>query len=495
MVLDDSYIYIYIIYIDLNFEKGSVLLALLYFYYYVGGKANGISTTRRRGSDDDARQSENEEQQGRQEQHREPPCIGYQVPRRKEVAVRRNRLTQRDTGQTQVGDKQGNLGDTSLHTMNSSTAGMDPQAIAELRSRIDSHLRQTNIYGQIRDFIRQHQGADDDGKADGAKLGDAVNHALKEKSVLSELVRSLRRPPNLADHSHGQAGLELELRKHGSASASASEVPSPYRRFLLLKVLGGRAFVDHASLGGGHFVLHLHFRNHRCRSRPVPCSIEPAFDESFLLDLQPANSESLVDLATLLSIDSKVHLVLTHVKMSDEGVMSTTLMASYDIEWRKALVAGGVSIPAELLGAGQRAKLRHPIGVLDLRLDVVPAPTTEVPPADIDRGLRASERRSQDLNRQFFQYARLWWKEFVEIDPNFKDRLVKIFAEDVSFASFFTFCVLIDLVPSSHPIACIHLTNSKIYPFPPLVTTFVSGMGWPSASVFVCNSPQRWKAP
>lgn len=314
------------------------------------------------------------------------------------------------------------------------SSAADPRAISDLRSRIDSHLRQTNIYGQIRDFIRQQH---DDGGGDrtsSGKVGDAVHHALKEKSVLTELVRSLRRPPNLADHSHGQSGLELELGYHGSGApgSSAVSVPSPYRRFLLLKVLGGRAFVDHGELGGGHFVLHLHFRNHRCRSRPVPCSLEPAFDESFLLDLQPRNSESLVDLATLLSIDSKVHLVLTHVKASDEGVLATTLMASYDVEWRKALVAGGVSVPAELLGAGQRAKLRHPIGVLDLRLDVVPLPTTEVPPADIERGLRASERRAQDLNRQFFQYARLWWKEFVEIDPSFKDRLVKIFAEDVS---------------------------------------------------------------
>ena len=41
-----------------------------------------------------------------------------------------------------------------------------------------------------------------------------------------------------------------------------------------------------------------------------------------------------------------------------------------------------------------------------------------------------SEARSQDLNRQFFQYSRLWWKEYVEIDPSFKERLVKIFAED-----------------------------------------------------------------
>ena len=367
---------------------------------------------------------------------------------------------------------------------------MDPQAITELRSKIDSHLRQTNIYGQIRDFIRQQHGSPDGAdKAGGAKLGDAVNHALKEKSVLSELVRSLRRPPNLADHSHGQAGLELELNSKGAVS----DVPSPYRRFLLLKVLGGRAFVDHASLGGGHYVLHLHFRNHRCRSRPVPCSMEPAFDESFLLDLQPANSESLVDLATLLSIDAKVHLVLTHVKMSKEGIMSTTLMSSYDIEWRKALVAGGVSIPAELLGTGQRAKLRHPIGVLDLRLDVVPVPTTEVPPADIDRGLRASERRSQDLNRQFFQYARLWWKEFVEIDPNFKDRLVKIFAEDVSFLPFL-------VIPEysknrfwcSDTLTALHFVFGQSNTFMLRLPPQRPGMGWSSTSMLIRHSAQRW---
>ena len=51
--------------------------------------------------------------------------------------------------------------------------------------------------------------------------------------------------------------------------------------------------------------------------------------------------------------------------------------------------------------------------------------TITIPP-----GLRASEARSQDLNRQFFQYSRLWWKEYIEIDPSFKERLVKIFAED-----------------------------------------------------------------
>jgi centrosomal protein CEP76 len=323
--------------------------------------------------------------------------------------------------------------------MSGSDGGTD---LTGLKQRIDKLLRETNTYSQIRDFIR-HQQSQENNNGEGSKKEttgsstEAVHSALKEKHVLSQLVRSLRRPPNLADH-----GGHHSSDTHGLSALAA---PSPFRRFLLLKVRGGRAFVDHTSTttGNDSFVLHLHFRNQRFRSRPVPCSLEPGFDESFLMDLQSPDSTELVDLATLLAIDTKVHIVLT--QLTEEGDSTkTTLVASYDVEWRRALVAGGVSIPAELLGAGPRSKMRHPVGVLDLRLDVVPTPSTEVPAADIDRGLRASEARSQDLNRQFFQYSRLWWKEFIEIDPAFKERLVKIFAEDVSllFYCFVYYCVV-----------------------------------------------------
>lgn len=300
--------------------------------------------------------------------------------------------------------------------------------LGALKNRIDKLLRETNTYSQIRDFIRHQQSKTDslnDESGGSTKSSNNIVHeALKEKHVLSQLVKSLRRPPNLADHGGHHS--------NDTNGLSALATPSPFRRFLLLKINGGRAFVDHAASDQGSFVLHLHFRNQRFRSRPVPCCLEPSFDETFLMDLQSPHSKELADLATLLSIDSKVHIVVTQIKTIGDSEKST-LVASYDVEWRKALVAGGVSIPAELLGAGPRSKLRHPVGVLDLRLDVVPAPSTEVPSSDIERGLRASDARSQDLNRQFFQYSRLWWKEYIEIDPSFKERLVKIFAEDVSF--------------------------------------------------------------
>ena len=110
--------------------------------------------------------------------------------------------------------------------------------------------------------------------------------------------------------------------------------------------------------------------------------------KTFLFFLNPFFFSFFDHTATLLSMDTKVHIVMTHT-IKEGDTSRTSLVASYDVEWRKSLVAGGVSIPAELLGAGPRSKLRHPVGVLDLRLDVVPSPTTEIPAGDIDRGLRA----------------------------------------------------------------------------------------------------------
>ena len=75
-------------------------------------------------------------------------------------------------------------------------------------------------------------------------------------------------------------------------------------------------------------------------------------------------------------------------------------MASYDVEWRNVLGSGGMTIPAELLGAGSQAKIKVPVGVLDMRLDIVPNPETRVPHSDISRGLKASAVQKQELQRQ-----------------------------------------------------------------------------------------------
>lgn len=67
---------------------------------------------------------------------------------------------------------------------------------------------------------------------------------------------------------------------------------SPLRRYLYLQVLGGKAFLEHLQepepLPGqvcSTFTLHLHFRNQRFNSKPVPCACEPDIQEGFLLEV------------------------------------------------------------------------------------------------------------------------------------------------------------------------------------------------------------------
>lgn len=323
-----------------------------------------------------------------------------------------------------------------------------PQAkITELKSLIDSHLRSQNIYGQIRDFVRQAaKGADPTSDDNNGSNQTVVLDALREKGVIEEVIKSIKRPRNLATPSSLIASTSDGVADQGQL-ADLTPIPSPFRRFLHLRINGGRAFVDHLATSANdemvgkkaHFVLFVHFRNQRFRSRAVEVSVEPQFDESLLLDLQPPESTSLIDLSDVLKIDGKIHLVLARIitvsaLVGEEKAVvedkEVELVASYDIEWKNVLSSGGMSIPAELLGAGSQAKIKVPVGVLDMRLDIVPLPETSVKAADIARGLRAKSMRKQELQRQFFQYSRVWWKEYIDISPTFKNRLVKIFAED-----------------------------------------------------------------
>ena len=71
-------------------------------------------------------------------------------------------------------------------------------------------------------------------------------------------------------------------------------------------------------------------------------SVEPKFDESLLLDLQPPESTSLIDLADVLKLEGKIHLVLARIvtisaivgeEKSVVDDQEVELVASYDIEW------------------------------------------------------------------------------------------------------------------------------------------------------------------
>ena len=67
-----------------------------------------------------------------------------------------------------------------------------PQAkITELKSLIDSHLRSQNIYGQIRDFVRQAAKGADPTSDDNGSNQTVVLDALREKGVIEEVIKSI----------------------------------------------------------------------------------------------------------------------------------------------------------------------------------------------------------------------------------------------------------------------------------------------------------------
>ncbi|XP_016117358.1 centrosomal protein of 76 kDa-like [Sinocyclocheilus grahami] len=153
---------------------------------------------------------------------------------------------------------------------------------------------------------------------------------------------------------------------------------SPLRRYLYLQVLGGKAFLEHLQepepLPGqvcSTFTLHLHFRNQRFRSKPVPCACEPDLQEGFLLEVHrdgPGDASKMADATTMLSICDPVHMVL--IKTDTSG--DTTLISSYFLDWRRVLGAlnGKSSVSAELLGVGKQISL-FLLGKKDLGLATV----------------------------------------------------------------------------------------------------------------------------
>ena len=118
----------------------------------------------------------------------------------------------------------------------------------------------------------------------------------------------------------------------------------------------------------------------------------------------------------------------------DPTMWKRRLVSVCSLEWRRSLGRGGVSMAVELLAAGSDAKMKVTVGVLQLRIDMLPPPAQgqAVPLGEINQALQADAVALADGHRQFYQYAKVWWNDFVEIHPSFRHRLVKVFCENES---------------------------------------------------------------
>ncbi|XP_023233125.1 centrosomal protein of 76 kDa-like [Centruroides sculpturatus] len=132
------------------------------------------------------------------------------------------------------------------------------------------------------------------------------------------------------------------------------------------------------------------------------------------------------DSSTLLSKNDPIHIILTKVD-SDQNQF---LVSSYFLEWRQILTKVGskMSLAIELSGIGVENKV--PAGMLELYLELQPSLTFPLQANIVSAQLALEHNRKTERDRLFLAYAKLWWKEYIEMRPEHTQRLVKIFAQD-----------------------------------------------------------------
>jgi centrosomal protein CEP76 len=224
----------------------------------------------------------------------------------------------------------------------------------------------------------------------------------------------------------------------------------PSKRHLYLQILNGKAFLEYLNQDdamsddvllpgysqshGNHFNIFIHFRGQRFKTRSFACTCEPKINEGFLLELhkdRPNASETtslMADSAVMLSICDPIHIVMVRTDINQE----THLVSSHFLEWRTCLTMPNnkQNISIELMGTGAESKI--PAGLLNICLQLVPTLDDPIREDIFGAQLGLEHSKNTERERLFLVYAKQWWKEYLEIRDDHKNRLVKIFAQ-VSF--------------------------------------------------------------
>lgn len=69
-----------------------------------------------------------------------------------------------------------------------------------------------------------------------------------------------------------------------------------------------------------------------------------------------------------------------------------------------------------------------PIGILDAELELFPKVKQVLEEGVVRTQLNLERSQQAELNRRFLEYAKHWWREFLNIKPAHSDRLIKIFS-------------------------------------------------------------------
>ena len=154
-----------------------------------------------------------------------------------------------------------------------------PEQIARLRQLIHEHLEKNKVFDTVKEMLEKEAISE-------ALAQDRIIETLGSQGVLHDVLTQIKDLPNTPALDNS-------------------------KRYLLLKLQYGKAFVDYIDnpASGLMFQIHFSFLQQRYSSRKVKCSAEPVFDDSFLLNIFPDGSS--IDFSTLVKLQAPVHMVIT----------------------------------------------------------------------------------------------------------------------------------------------------------------------------------------
>eukprot|EP00755_Sulcionema_specki_P014127 Sspe_Gene.9118::Locus_3071_Transcript_4_4_Confidence_0.500_Length_3082::g.9118::m.9118/K16457/CEP76; centrosomal protein CEP76 len=289
--------------------------------------------------------------------------------------------------------------------------GLPPDKLRELRRVVDRHLRENNVYSQIREVLAEFVAGGEEEPG-----SEALLDVVQERGILGKLISSLQ--------------------PDGESRSTAGPVPGGKSRFLHVRLLGGKAFLENLDVNPSvptkeELLVCLHFGGQRFQSTAVPCVCDPEFDDDFLINLDkelpprpPWDPVSALQrIRDLLHLSTQLHFVV--VKVDHTG--SRRYVGENTVEWRSVLKAGAVTMSVEL--GGGATGMNVPVGVLELQLEVLPVVGAAglLAADDIANQLNSERSNQTAADREFLVYARRWLGEYHSYSPDLHHRHVKVF--------------------------------------------------------------------
>lgn len=281
---------------------------------------------------------------------------------------------------------------------------VSPEHLRSMKSAIHTFLQDTHVYDSIRDIVDTYV-SEHEGQTIPQDNSSEIMRIVREKGILQELVSKIQSHP-------------------GVKNGATPTVPSDGRFYLLVRLNGGRAFVDNVDISPAtarkrSTVFAAHFGNQRFRSVPKPCSVDPSFDDEFLFEVD-ATAFGFNE-CDLIEISTPFHIA---VLREDEQLNVAELLGENVIDWRRVLKSGCVGLTVELCGRNAGV----PAGIVDVQLELVAKRKVRYREEDVAMRVEQQRVAVTNADREFLVYTRRWWAEYQSLRPTHKERRVKLFA-------------------------------------------------------------------